>query len=1080
MKNILKMAGKRTFFYAIALLLVLIVSFPLLINELINTQIIKRKISTAIFQKTGASIESSKLSIIAFPQPSIEIKDFNTNINPSYTLSITQLRLNIDPAQLIHRRFQVGTVIIEHPEIKPLFSKTNTSMPFVYSMPLIEMGSVSKQIFSFLPNHQSSIDIVFKNLASPYFQKMDGSLILSRKTQDIDLTYTIHQFKFPVHDLAFSGIQNHLTASQLQIKTIQSTLKLKSSGMIEGKCNLNNVRIFGLEDTLLFDSNSIQAIVELSNDNQLVSILPFDVISPKANLGIVFSNNINTHESKIEFNGSDIHVGKARQMALALFKNNKTVLSLFDILHDGLAPFIRVSFAGNSLNTLFNEHHLKLSGSVKNGQVKIPQTNFMVSHITADTTLIKGVLDIQAKTGLIQGSDIKKGALSIDLLNYKDYPFKGEFALDLDLSKIPQTLIDLLPDTRLAQELSLVDQISGRAFATLGLVMDTGSDHPTVFVKTKPFSTTGLYARIPGKIDINTLNFTYDSDMVTLGNLSGTFQNSSLADINARIDLNNTFNMNIESGSGHLDLSHLMPWLLSYQKLRQAVFPVKKASGTLNFSNLSLSGPVLKPEQWTYKIIGDCQNINATTQTEHEQIKNLSCNYQLSNGHSKINNIQASLASLPAMEPILSQNFTDSIKLPIHIRHAEFSHKPGITILNGDLEFNNSTSVQIDLAGNSPNQLRLNRIQLKNKSTSNAEIKPIYKQKTTLFDFKGRLNTQTIDNLFKPDSYVTKKIHGFIQNQPLVIYSDQENALNIQIRHIDLNPLLPFTDSLNSDPLYLPNHVLQVKADQIKIKKLTYTDTMARISLTKDHSYIRLNQTFLCNLKTSGYINFKDDLFFFNLPFEAQSTHDVQDLFTCLMDNEKFMDGQYSLTGNLSSSSAKKDFLNTIEGKLAFSASDGRIYKLTLLSRILSVLNVSNIFKGHIPDLQQKGFSYKLITIDADIKDSKIYLKKAVIDGTDMTMIFHGWIDPVNDQLDLTCLVAPFKTIDLIVKYIPIVNTLLDGRLVSVPVKANGKLSDPQVTPLHPSAVGNGLINMMSDVLKTPVRLWDKLINSDE
>ncbi len=92
-------------------------------------------------------------------------------------------------------------------------------------------------------------------------------------------------------------------------------------------------------------------------------------------------------------------------------------------------------------------------------------------------------------------------------------------------------------------------------------------------------------------------------------------------------------------------------------------------------------------------------------------------------------------------------------------------------------------------------------------------------------------------------------------------------------------------------------------------------------------------------------------------------------------------------------------------------------------------------------------------------------------------MIFTGWIDPVNDQLDLTCLVAPFKTIDLIIKYIPIVNTMLGGRLVSIPVKASGKLSDPIVTPLHPSAVGTGLINMMGDILKTPVKLWDKISN---
>jgi hypothetical protein len=44
-----------------------------------------------------------------------------------------------------------------------------------------------------------------------------------------------------------------------------------------------------------------------------------------------------------------------------------------------------------------------------------------------------------------------------------------------------------------------------------------------------------------------------------------------------------------------------------------------------------------------------------------------------------------------------------------------------------------------------------------------------------------------------------------------------------------------------------------------------------------------------------------------------------------------------------------------------------------------------------------------------------------------------------------------------------------------LPVKASGKLSDPTVVPLHPSAVGKSLFNMLANILKTPVRLWEKI-----
>lgn len=155
-----------------------------------------------------------------------------------------------------------------------------------------------------------------------------------------------------------------------------------------------------------------------------------------------------------------------------------------------------------------------------------------------------------------------------------------------------------------------------------------------------------------------------------------------------------------------------------------------------------------------------------------------------------------------------------------------------------------------------------------------------------------------------------------------------------------------------------------------------------------------------------------------------------------------------------------------MNGSIILNATSGRIYKLTLLSRILSAFNISKIFNGKIPDITQSVFEYKTITIEADIKNSRINLTKTIVDGTDMALTCSGWIDPLNDELDLTCLAAPFKTVDLIIKKIPIVTTLFGERLISVPVKATGSFSDPNVIPLHPSAVGKGLVALMTGLVK--------------
>jgi hypothetical protein len=112
--------------------------------------------------------------------------------------------------------------------------------------------------------------------------------------------------------------------------------------------------------------------------------------------------------------------------------------------------------------------------------------------------------------------------------------------------------------------------------------------------------------------------------------------------------------------------------------------------------------------------------------------------------------------------------------------------------------------------------------------------------------------------------------------------------------------------------------------------------------------------------------------------------------------------------------------------------------------------------------------------VEAQMKNGTIHLDKAVIDAENMALFFTGDIHPFENRLDLTCLVAPFKTIDTIVQFIPVVNTILSGRLVSFPAKATGAIDDPVITPLHPSAVGEGLINMFTSLLTSPIRLFER------
>jgi hypothetical protein len=263
---------------------------------------------------------------------------------------------------------------------------------------------------------------------------------------------------------------------------------------------------------------------------------------------------------------------------------------------------------------------------------------------------------------------------------------------------------------------------------------------------------------------------------------------------------------------------------------------------------------------------------------------------------------------------------------------------------------------------------------------------------------------------------------------------------------------------------------LYLTTGHLTYKKMDFLNVDSRINFDKDKTQVLIRNADLCNLTTTGMVELNTDTeVTTDISIRPLGNQDLAKVIPCLFHNNNIIDGTYSFVCNLTGQAPFDIIAHKQNGSLTFNAANGRIYKWTLLSRLLSVLNILQV-----ADISKEGIGYRTIVIEAQIKDSIVHLKKAVIDADNMALILSGWIDPLNDTMELTCLVAPFKTIDTIIKYIPVVNTMLNGRLAAFPAKAAGSITDPVITALHPSDVGKGLMNMFEDIIKTPVRLFEK------
>ncbi|HUJ88997.1 MAG TPA: AsmA-like C-terminal domain-containing protein, partial [Syntrophorhabdales bacterium] len=164
----------------------------------------------------------------------------------------------------------------------------------------------------------------------------------------------------------------------------------------------------------------------------------------------------------------------------------------------------------------------------------------------------------------------------------------------------------------------------------------------------------------------------------------------------------------------------------------------------------------------------------------------------------------------------------------------------------------------------------------------------------------------------------------------------------------------------------------------------------------------------------------------------------------------------------------------SLKGTVEFEAKKGRIDRYGLLAKIFQVLSPMGILK--IPDLAKEGFSYHVIKASGNLQDGKVTIKEALVDSSATDLVFNGEIDLIDKRIDAVVLVVPFRTIDRIINFIPLVRYVMAGRLVAIPVRVTGDLENPEVTPFSPSAVGAGLLDTVKRIFHLPLKLIQPLL----
>jgi hypothetical protein len=179
--------------------------------------------------------------------------------------------------------------------------------------------------------------------------------------------------------------------------------------------------------------------------------------------------------------------------------------------------------------------------------------------------------------------------------------------------------------------------------------------------------------------------------------------------------------------------------------------------------------------------------------------------------------------------------------------------------------------------------------------------------------------------------------------------------------------------------------------------------------------------------------------------------------FQCLGGKNVVISGNFDMTSGLTAKGSTERFGESLAehltGSVKVATRDGEIRKMKLLGNILSLKSVRDVVKGDV-GFGANGFAYRSITVGAKIANRELTVEQAALDSPALGLAAAGTINLASYDSRLTVLVAPFSTLDRIVRKIPILGYVIGGAFTSIPVGVSGYIRDPLVAPLGPERSG--------------------------
>lgn len=801
------------------------------------------------------------------------------------------------------------------------------------------------------------------------------------------------------------------------------------------RIEMPDLRLFDGPHTLQAKAVQVQGTVLGTPDQLRLAITRLQSDMPKFALSgslTLPKPSISQGPITINVDNGTVDVTSLRATLRQIAQSVPVLQTLFDIVRGGHIASLRASFSAPTWDAAAHTDNLEVEAEVSEGRIMVPQELFLLNDVRGKVRWSGGRLSAVDASARLGDSAARGGTLALGLLD-GTHAFSLDTRLSANLSELPPLLKKLVRDPSDLALLEKLPALSGHAEGRL--ILGDRLDHIRATIQTKAAVTL------------------LDADVT----------------VDGRIE-------DIPSPHGHFNIKgkgvlgpESMDWLgriggVSAQWMPQDTLTVAKASlarsadGTME----------IRTEMHLATDVDLSADLQVRPQAFH--LNKLHLRDKVSDAILSAYRHSTDSTWRVAFKGLLDVQTVNKI-FPQHRIHSG--------VIDGELQAEVDTAV--------PERSRVE---------GSFETRGLACQ----LPFSGPVRVLSMRVSAQNNAFAISDATVEWRNHTLAVsgsgtYSPGDTSVDMYIvaDTLDITPLIHTAHTAASqptEPTGLPDKGrhpipvrgrIQVDIGDLAVGSYRFVPLHADVELERDQVLVDIATANVCGVDMPGQIRWSNGVLAMVVrPFAEGS--DLHDTGTCLNNSKKteHYQGTVDVDGKIATKGGNADqLMANLKGNVSVRIRDGRVSNIGtagLLTNILSYMSVNELIEGDLPDLRKENFKYKSIESKLKLKKGRLHIEEGILKSNALNLAAEGVYDLSSDNLKLNVLVSPLTTVDWVIAHVPIVNHILQGTLVAVPVRVTGPLADPTVVPLSPSAVGSRVGGILKRILQTPYYIIEPIL----